>query len=137
MAFGNRLDDEQEVMSEINMTPLVDVMLVLLIIFIVAMPLLSHTVKIDLPQVTNQPNKIKPDSITISVRDDGEIFWNKQRISNEELQQYLQAAAQRQPQPDVQLRGDREVDYGEVVKVMAAAQRAGITRLGFVTLPND
>lgn len=135
MAFGNGLDESDEVMSEINMTPLVDVMLVLLIIFIIAMPLLTHSVTIDLPRADNRQNEITPETVTLSVTANGEIHWNEQILTQDELNQTLQAVAQQQPQPEIHLRGDRQVDYEHVVKVMAAVQRAGILKLGFVTEP--
>ena len=135
MAFGNGLDNDDEMMSEINMTPLVDVMLVLLIIFIIAMPLLNHAVKIDLPRADGEPVEQPPDVITLSVTAAGAIHWNDQIITNEELGRRLQGAAQQQPQPEIHLRGDRLVDYEHVMKVMAAVQRAGVVKLGFVTEP--
>jgi len=136
MAFGNGFDNDDEVMSEINMTPLVDVMLVLLIIFIIAMPLLNHAVEIDLPHADNQPLELTPDVVTLSVSANGDIHWNTQLIDEDDLTTRLQASAQKQPQPEVHLRGDRQVDYELVMEVMAAVQRAGILKLGFVTSPD-
>jgi Biopolymer transport protein len=136
MAFGGG-SDESEVMSEINMTPLVDVMLVLLIIFIITVPVLTHSVKVDLPRADNTPNEIKPDTINLAVTDEGTIHWNELTISPEELDQRLQAAAAQQPQPEIHLRGARTVAYEHVVQVMAAVQRAGILKLGFVTEPGQ
>ena len=135
MAFDNGLDTSDEIMSEINMTPLVDVMLVLLVIFMITMPLLNHSIKIDLPQADNVANKIKPETVTLSVTAAGEIHWNEQPITEKVLVERLQLAAQQVTQPEIQLRGDRRVDYEHVVKVMAAVQRAGILKLGFVTEP--
>lgn len=134
MAFGGGLDDE-DVMSEINMTPLVDVMLVLLIIFILTVPVLTHVVKIDLPQADNVPNEVKPKTIALSVSADAAIHWNDEIITAEELDLRLQDVAQQQPQPEIHLRGDKAVAYEHVVTVMAAAQRAGVEKLGFVTEP--
>ncbi len=136
MAFGGGSDDS-EVMSEINMTPLVDVMLVLLIIFIITVPVLTHSVKVDLPRADNTLNEIKPDTINLAVTDNGSIHWNEMTISPEELDQRLQAAAAQQPQPEIHLRGARTVAYEHVVQVMAAVQRAGILKLGFVTEPGQ
>lgn len=136
MAFGGGSDDS-EVMSEINMTPLVDVMLVLLIIFIITVPVLTHSVKVDLPRADNTLNEIKPDTINLAVTDNGIIHWNEMTISPEELDQRLQAAAAQQPQPEIHLRGARTVAYEHVVQVMAAVQRAGILKLGFVTEPGQ
>lgn len=135
MAFGNGLEQQEEVMSEINMTPMVDVMLVLLIIFILAMPMITHSIEIDLPQASNQASDSQPESITLTVAQQGEVHWNNEIISADQLQQRLQYAAQQQPQPAIQLRGDRQVDYEHVIKVMAAVQQAGINSLGFITAP--
>ena len=135
MSFDNNYENNDEVMSEINMTPLVDVMLVLLIIFIIAMPLLNDAIKIDLPKADNQASKVTPETITLTINDNGHVFWNKQAITQALLQQQLQAAAQQQPQPEIHLRGDRHVEYNYVVKVMTAVRNAGIQNLGFVTEP--
>ena len=134
MAFGGGLD-EDEVMSEINMTPLVDVMLVLLIIFILTVPVLTHAVKVDLPQADNTPNEIKPKTIALTVTADAAIHWNEEIISDAELALRLQAIVKQQPQPEIHLRGDKAVAYEHVVSVLAAAQRAGVEKLGFVTEP--
>ena len=137
MAFGGGLDDDDSVMSEINMTPLVDVMLVLLIIFILTVPVLTHAVKVDLPQADNTPNEIKPKSIALTVTADAAIHWNEDVITLEELDKRLESAAAQEPQPEIHLRGDKTVDYEHVIKVMAAAQRAGLQKLGFVTEPDQ
>ena len=137
MAFGSGLDDNDEVMSEINMTPLVDVMLVLLIIFIITVPVLTHSVKVDLPQASNTPNELKPDTIAISVSADGTIHWNDDAISYAALEQRLQAEAAAPQQPEIHLRGDKQVAYEHMIRVMAAVQRAGIEKLGFVTTPDQ
>ncbi len=136
MAFGNGFDDD-EVMSEINMTPLVDVMLVLLIIFIITVPVLTHSVKLDLPRAENTPNEIKPETVSVSVTADGVLHWNDTVVSEEELEQRLKIAASQPQQPEIHIRGDRKVDYEHVIKVMAAAQRAGLQKLGFVTDPGQ
>lgn len=135
MAFGSGLDDDESVMSEINMTPLVDVMLVLLIIFILTVPVLTNAVKIDLPQADNTPNDIKPQTVSLTVTADAKIHWNEDVITPEELDLRLQAAAAEEPQPEIHLRGDKVVEYEHVIKVMAAAQRAGVQKLGFITEP--
>ncbi|AUM10997.1 ExbD/TolR family protein [Ketobacter alkanivorans] len=135
MAFGGGLDDDDEVMSEINMTPLVDVMLVLLIIFILTVPVLTHTVNIDLPQANNAPNDVTPQTIALTVTADAAIHWNDEVISGEVLANRLQSVAAVRPQPEIQLRGDKAVAYQHVIAVMAAAQQAGIEKLGFVTEP--
>lgn len=135
MAFGGDFEDDKGSMSEINMTPLVDVMLVLLIIFIIAVPVITQSVKVDLPRADNTPIDMKPDTINLAVTRDGQIHWNEATISAEELDQRLSAEAGKQPQPEVHIRGDRKVDYEQVLKVMSAVQRAGILKLGFVSEP--
>jgi biopolymer transport protein ExbD len=134
MAFGTQ-DDADEVMNEINMTPLVDVMLVLLIIFIITVPVMKHSVNVDLPRATNQPELIKPETVRLSVAADGQYFWNGAPVTDEELSSRLQAEAAKTPQPDLHIRGDKEVRYERVAQAMAAAQRAGVRKIGFVTEP--
>lgn len=136
MAFGSGLDDPGETeMSEINMIPLVDVMLVLLIIFMITVPVATHAVKLDLPRAHNQPNLIEPETVTIAVSADGLVHWNGEVVSDEVLERRLGAAAAATPQPELHVRGDRRVEYERVIRVMAAAQRAGVGKLGFVTDP--
>ncbi len=135
MAFGGGLDDDSDVMNEINMTPLVDVMLVLLVIFIITVPVLTHSVKVDLPRANNTANEIKPDSISLAVNAEGHIFWNDTPISFEELDSRLITEANKKPQPEIHISGDRSVDYAHVIKTMTAVQRAGILTMGFVTEP--
>ncbi len=137
MAFGGGLDDDTEVMNEINMTPLVDVMLVLLIIFIITVPVLTHSVKVDLPRADNTPNELKPETVNLAVNADGNIYWNETQVTMEELDLRLATEATKQPQPEVHIRGDKTVDYEHVIKTMAAVQRAGILKLGFVTEPGN
>ncbi|WP_244785637.1 ExbD/TolR family protein [Cupriavidus pauculus] len=135
MAFGTLDGDDDEVMSEINMTPLVDVMLVLLIIFIITIPVINHAVKIDLPRATNQPNDAKPQSINVSVDAHGKVYWNQEEVDQAQLEQRIAAAAQVQPQPELHLRADRDVRYERVAEVMAAAQHGGLGKIGFITEP--
>lgn len=135
MAFGTLDGDDDEVMSEINMTPLVDVMLVLLIIFIITIPVINHAVKIDLPRATNQPNDAKPQSINVSVDAQGKVFWNQEQVDQTQLEQRIASAAQMQPQPELHLRADRDVRYERVAEVMAAAQHGGLGKIGFITEP--
>ena len=135
MAFGGGFDNDDEVMSEINMTPLVDVMLVLLIIFIITIPVINHAVKIDLPRATNQPNDTKPQNINVSVDAQGKVFWNQQEVDDAQLEQRIAEAAQLQPQPELHLRADRDVRYERVAEVMAAAQHGGLGKIGFITEP--
>ncbi|HCS65032.1 MAG TPA: biopolymer transporter ExbD [Cellvibrio sp.] len=137
MAFGGGLDDEPDVMNEINMTPLVDVMLVLLIIFIITVPVLTHSVKVDLPRADNTPNELKPETVNLAVNAEGHIYWNEAQVTMEELELRLATEASKQPQPEIHIRGDKTVDYEHVIKTMAAVQRAGILKLGFVTEPGN
>ena len=136
MAFGSDFEDDKD-MSDINMTPLVDVMLVLLIIFIIAVPVITHSVKVDLPRADNTLNEIKPETINLTVTADGKIHWNEEDVTEEALQSRLTAEATKQPQPEIHIRGDRKVEYEHVMKVMAAVQRAGILKLGFVSEPGQ
>jgi biopolymer transport protein ExbD len=137
MAFGGGLEDDSEVMSEINMTPLVDVMLVLLIIFIITVPVITHSVKVDLPRADNTPNEIKPATINLAITNDGSIHWNQDVITFEELELRLSAEAPKEPQPEIHIRGDKNVQYEHVVKAMAAVQRSGLLKIGFVTDPGQ
>ena len=135
MAFGTQ-DEADEVMNEINMTPLVDVMLVLLIIFIITVPVMQHAVNIDLPRATSQPENAKPETVRLSVDASGAYFWNSTPVSDAELAQNLATAAAQQPQPELHIRGDKAVRYERVATAMAAAQRAGVRKIGFITDPN-
>ncbi|GKS84333.1 MULTISPECIES: biopolymer transporter ExbD [unclassified Acidovorax] len=134
MSFGTQ-DDSDEVMNEINMTPLVDVMLVLLIIFIITVPVMKHAVPVDLPRASNQREDVKPETIRLSVTADGKYHWNELTIGDDELEPRLKAEAVKDPQPDLHIRGDKEVRYERVAQAMSAAQRAGVRKIGFVTEP--
>ena len=131
------INDNDDVMNEINMTPLVDVMLVLLIIFIITVPVMKHSVNVDLPRATNQPENIKPETVRLSVSADGKYFWNEFEVTEEELFPRLQTEAAKEPQPDLHIRGDKNVRYEFVAQAMAAAQRAGVRKIGFVTEPQS
>lgn len=122
-------------MSEINTTPLVDVMLVLLVIFIITAPILTHAVKIDLPQATSQPLPDQPDVISIAINESGQLFWNDVPLVNGELAQKLLQIADQEPQPELQIRADKATRYQVLAEVMAEAQNAGVTKLGFVSEP--
>lgn len=137
MSFDFDEGDNDDVVSEINMTPLVDVMLVLLIIFIITVPVLTHSVKIDLPRANNQVNQIKPQTVTISVTQEGQFYWNKELLNKEQLVARLQQVAAQKPQPEVHIRGDKKVNYEYVMTVMAEAQRSGVHQLGFITEPSS
>jgi biopolymer transport protein ExbD len=136
MAFGGDFEQSDEVISEINMTPLVDVMLVLLIIFIITVPVLTHSVNVDLPRASNQPTDLKPQTVQLAVTANGDVFWNEDKLDAAALTARLKTAAAMSPQPEIHLRGDKAVPYEHVVKTMAAVQQAGILKLGFVTEPN-
>ncbi|WBY01676.1 biopolymer transporter ExbD [Ramlibacter tataouinensis] len=136
MAFGTQ-DDTDEVMNEINVTPMVDVMLVLLIIFIITVPVMKHSVNIDLPRASSQPQDIKPQTVRLSVDADGQYFWNERRIGEGELPALLRAEAARDPQPDLHIRGDKAVRYEKVAQAMAAAQQAGLRKIGFIMEPRQ
>lgn len=122
-------------MSEINTTPLVDVMLVLLVIFIITAPLLTHAVKIDLPQATSQPVEDKPEIISVAINESEQIFWNDIPLVKEELKQKLLQVADIKPQPELQIRADKNTRFQILAEVMAEAQNAGVTKLGFVSEP--
>jgi biopolymer transport protein ExbD len=134
MAFGTQ-DDIDDVMNEINMTPLVDVMLVLLIIFIITVPVMKHAVNIDLPRASNRPQDTKTETIRLSVDAQGLYFWNEQRIDDAALPGLMRDGAAKSPQPDLHIRGDKNVRYERVAEAMAAAQQAGLKKIGFITEP--
>ena len=137
MMMDNPFSSQQHTqpMSEINTTPLVDVMLVLLVIFIITAPLLTHAVKIDLPQATSQPLPEKPEVVDLAVDGQGRIYWNDVEMVAGELKQKLAVAANQQPQPELQIRADKNTRYQVLAEVMADAQNVGITKLGFVSEP--
>ena len=128
--------DEDEVNSTINTTPLVDVMLVLLIIFLITIPVVTQTIPMSLPKETNIARQTKPENIEISVNKDGDVFWNAQAVPDSEaLFQRLKKIAVMTPQPEVHIRGDQESRYESVGRVVFACQRAGILKISFVTEP--
>ncbi|HZY19377.1 MAG TPA: biopolymer transporter ExbD [Ramlibacter sp.] len=134
MAFGTQ-EDTDEVMNEINMTPLVDVMLVLLIIFIVTVPVMKHSVEIDLPRASSQPQDTKPETVRLSVDAQGTYYWNERQVADTELPALLKVEAARTPQPELHIRGDKSVRYEKVAQAMAEAQQAGLRKIGFITEP--
>ncbi|CAA2103794.1 ExbD/TolR family protein [Variovorax paradoxus] len=136
MAFGTQ-DEPDEVMNEINMTPLVDVMLVLLIIFIITVPVMKHAVNIDLPRATSEPEQPKPQNILFSVTADGTYYWNESKIEDSELPGRLAAEAAKEPQPELHIRGDKAVRYERVAKAMSEAREAGVRKIGFITEPDS
>jgi biopolymer transport protein ExbD len=129
--------EEQAVMANINTTPLVDVMLVLLIIFLITIPVINKTVKVDLPKAVNIPTQTKPENITVAVDKAGEIFWNDRRMPNkEELLAHIKEAAVRHPQPEIHIRADRDAKFEAVGRVLYAIQRGGVVKVGFLTEPD-
>jgi biopolymer transport protein ExbD len=138
MAFGLQdatSDGDTEVMNEINMTPLVDVMLVLLIIFIITVPVMKHAVNVELPTATSQPQNAKPETIQLSVDAQGGYFLNQNAVAPDSLPAVLQAEAAKDPQPELHIRGDKSVRYEFVAQAMGAAQQAGLRKIGFITEP--
>jgi biopolymer transport protein ExbD len=135
MAFGTQ-DDTDDVMNEINMTPLVDVMLVLLIIFIITVPVMKHAVNIDLPRATNEAQDTKPETVRLTVDAQGTYYINEAPIADQELAPRFQAAAAQNPQPELHIRGDKAVRYERVAQAMAAAQVSGLRKIGFITEPD-
>src|SRR5471030_3247297 len=134
MSFGTPDGDEDEVIGTINTTPLVDVMLVLLIIFLITIPVVTHTTPVKLPNEINQPYKTKPENINIAVNKDGDMFWNEQFVADTTLLlDKLKVVAVQVPQPEVHIRGDQNARYEFIGKVILTAQRAGIAKVGFVT----
>src|SRR5579859_3562021 len=137
MSVGSGSGEEQSVMSNINTTPLVDVMLVLLIIFLITIPVINKTVKVDLPKAVNIPTQTKPENITIAVDKAGNIYWNDKAMPNREvLLGYIKEAAVRVPQPEIHIRADKDARYEAVGRVMYAIQRGGIVKVGFLTEPD-
>jgi biopolymer transport protein ExbD len=134
---GAGLTSHTAPMSEINTTPLVDVMLVLLVIFIITAPLLTHAVKIDLPQASSQPLPEKPEVISVSIDSTGKMYWNDAVIVPGELKIKLQEIAGKKPQPELNIRADKETRYQVLAEVMADAQNVGISKLGFVSEPRS
>jgi len=129
--------DENTVMSNINTTPLVDVMLVLLIIFLITIPVINKTVPVDLPKAVNIPTQTKPENITIAVDKNGSIYWNDKSVpSRDALLAYIREAAVRKPQPEIHIRADKETRYESIGRVMYAIQRGGIQKVGFLTEPD-
>ena len=130
------LEADDELVADINTTPLVDVMLVLLIIFLITIPVVIQTVPLTLPKERNQPTQTKPENIVISVNRDGDVFWNNQPVADErKLLERLKEIAVKKPQPEIHIRGDKEGRYEFVGRVVFTCQRAGILKVGFITEP--
>lgn len=138
MAFGGLTNQRgQQPVAEINMIPLIDVMLVLLVIFIVTAPLLTHAVKIDLPRASSELNTPKRENIHLSIDAAGMVYWNGEPVESNHLHQRMAASAVLEPQPELHIRADGELAYKQVVSVMSDAANAGLTRIGFVTDPRQ
>jgi biopolymer transport protein ExbD len=138
MAFGGLSNQRgQQPVAEINMIPLIDVMLVLLVIFIVTAPLLTHAVKIDLPKASSEINTPKRENIHLSIDAAGTVRWNGEVVASADLRQRMAESARLDPQPELHIRADGELAYKQVVSVMSDAAKAGLTRIGFVTDPRE
>ncbi|BBO21509.1 MAG: biopolymer transporter ExbD [Burkholderiales bacterium] len=136
MSFGTFSDsDPGGDLTEINMIPLIDVMLVLLVIFIVTAPLLTHAVKVDLPKASSAPNLTRPENVQLAIDAQGRVYWNGEAVDAGVLEQHIKAAAALNPQPELHLRAERSTPYEKVAELMSAAAREGLTKIGFVTEP--
>jgi biopolymer transport protein ExbD len=137
MAFGgfDNKGSGGQAMSEINMVPLIDVMLVLLVIFIITAPLLAHSIRINMPQVSAEPVKEEPKTIDLAIDASGQLFWDEKPVPEADLAARFMAAAAGQPQPELRIRADLNTRYETLAKVMGAARRSGLGRIGFVTVP--
>jgi len=138
MAFGS-FDNKSSnhTMSEINMVPLIDVMLVLLVIFIITAPLLSHSIKINMPQASAEPVVEDPTTIDLAIDDLGQVYWNEQAVSMEELAGRFSLEARAEPQPELRIRADRDTRYETLAQVMGYAKTSGLKRVGFITRPSE
>jgi biopolymer transport protein ExbD len=136
MAIGSfNKRSHQAPMSDMNMVPMVDVMLVLLVIFIITAPLLTHAVKVDLPKASSTANITKPDHIQFGIRKDRTLFWNGESVTLASLSDRFAVEAKKNPQPELHIRADRQAYYELLAQVMSSATKAGIIRIGFVTDP--
>ncbi|HUR41898.1 MAG TPA: biopolymer transporter ExbD [Verrucomicrobiae bacterium] len=134
---GGRFSADTPPMSEINVTPMVDVMLVLLIIFMITAPLVTHKIAIDLPQAAATKNPDKPDIVTLSLDAQGKLFWNDQEVTVDEWKVRVRSAALKTPQPELHLRAEKTTQYQRLAEIMADAQAAGLVKIGFVTNPKS
>ena len=134
---GSGMEDEDKSISEINVTPLVDVMLVLLIIFLITIPVITQSVKVDLPKAANIPTQTKPENINIAVDPEGNVFWNTALVPTQDaLLERIKQIAVLDPQPEIHLRGDRATAYEHIGRVIVICQRGGIQKVGFITEPD-
>ena len=138
MAFGSMGGGNRQVpMAEINVVPLVDVMLVLLVIFIITAPLLTHSVKVDLPKASSSPNITQPEHIEFALREDSSLYWNGEPVTMDVLAPRFAAAASQNSNMELHIRADKHVHYEQVARVMSIAAKAGLVRIGFVTDPSE
>ena len=139
-SFGSFSSDRQQTgtISEINMIPLIDVMLVLLIIFMITTPLMTHSIKIDVPRVTSQPAEQDPESIDLAIKATGEMYWNNEEVSMDSMREKMRelVAAQEDKPINLRIRADGEALYEQIAQVIAAARSTGVRRLGFITTPD-
>ena len=136
MSVGAADGDEEQMNSSINTTPLVDVMLVLLIIFLITIPVVTQSVQLTLPKEINVPTQTKPENILLAVTKDGDVYWNTKKMADmEALVEALKKESIKEPQPEVHIRGDENVRYESVGRLIVACQRAGIAKVGFITEP--
>ena len=137
MNVGTADGEEDEIVSSINTTPLVDVMLVLLIIFLITIPVITQSVKVDLPKAANIPTQTKPENINIAVDAEGNVFWNTGLVPTQEaLLDRLKVVAVMDPQPEIHVRGDKHTKYEHIGRVIVLCQRSGIQKVGFITEPD-
>jgi len=137
MAFGSFDKNHSSTMAEINMVPLIDVMLVLLVIFIITAPMLSHSLNINLPQVSTQPITQDPKVIDLAVDEVGQIYWNEQPIAQDALRERFLVESRQDPQPELRIRADLDTRYEILAQVMASARSGGMKRIGFITRPGQ
>ena len=136
MTVGAADDEEDAMNAAINTTPLVDIMLVLLIIFLITTPVITQSVKLELPKERNVPTQTKPENILLAVSKDGDVYWNARRMPDtESVVAALKLEAVKEPQPEVHIRGDQDARYESVGRLVVACQRAGIAKVGFITEP--
>jgi biopolymer transport protein ExbD len=136
MSLGSP-EEERGIMSEINTTPLVDIMLVLLIIFLITIPVITKTVPVNVPKAVNIPTQTKPENITISVTRDGDVFWGQNRVPTmAQLVDQIEREAVKVPQPEIHIRADGQTDYKNVGKVIASINKGGLVKVGFITEPD-
>lgn len=136
MAFGGFSNNQSsQPMAEINMVPLIDVMLVLLVIFIIAAPMLTHAVKVELPKASSAPELVKPEVVTLTIDDSGVVFWNNEKLDESGWRNRMAESAKKTPLPELHIRADEDVAYRNVAKVMSGAASAGLNKIAFVTEP--